>query len=78
MILEKAYGRGTITAACAMLMALSMVINESLAARTFGTYTLQLFDIEGSSLLVPTLGVALLIFAFVVNVSGNRAAGAFH
>ena len=75
MILEKAYGRGTVTGACAILMALSMVINESLVARTFGTYTLQLFDIEGSSRLVPVLGVGLIIFAFVVNVSGNRAVG---
>ena len=77
MILEKAYGRGTVTGACALLMAFSMVINESLVARTFGTYTLQLFDIEGDSLLVPTLGVGLLLFAFAVNISGNRLVGAF-
>lgn len=77
MILEKAYGPGTMTGACAILMALSIVINESLVARTFGTYTLQLFDIEQNSMLVPTLGVGLLVFAFVVNVSGNRAVGAF-
>jgi len=77
MILEKAYGPGTMTGACAILMALSMVINESLVARTFGTYTLQLFDIEQNSLLVPILGVGLLVFAFLVNVSGNRAVGAF-
>lgn len=77
MILEKAYGRGTMTGACAVLMALSMVINESLVARTFGTYTLQLFDIERNSILVPVLGVGLLIFAFLINVSGNRLVGAF-
>lgn len=75
MILEKAYGRGTVTGACAILMALSMVINESLVARTFGTYTLQLFDIERGGLLVPVLGVGLIAFAFAVNVSGNRAVG---
>ncbi len=75
MILEKAYGPGTVTGACAILMALSMVINESLVARTFGTYTLQLFDIERGGLLVPVLGVGLIAFAFVVNVSGNRAVG---
>ena len=39
MFLEKAYGKGTITAACGLLMYFSMVINESLVARTFGTYT---------------------------------------
>tara|TARA_R110002110_G_scaffold85816_6_gene223968 strand:- start:7403 stop:8728 length:1326 start_codon:yes stop_codon:yes gene_type:complete len=77
MILQKAYGRGTVTGACAILMALSMVINESLVARTFGTYTLQLFDIDGTSRLVPVLGVGLILFAFVVNISGNRAVGAF-
>jgi len=77
MILQKAYGRGTVTGACAILMALSMVINESLVARTFGTYTLQLFDIDGASRLVPVLGVGLILFAFVVNISGNRAVGAF-
>lgn len=77
MYLEKAYGRGTITGASAILMALSMVINESLVARTFGTYTLQLFDIPASSLLVPTLGVGLIIFAFIINISGNRSVGLF-
>lgn len=75
MILKKAYGPGTVTGACAILMALSMVINESLVARTFGTYTLQLFDIERGGVLVPVLGVGLIAFAFVVNVSGNRAVG---
>ncbi len=76
MILNKAYGHGTITGACALLMALSMVINESLVARTFGTYTLQLFDPEGGGALIPTLGVGLLVFAFAVNISGNRLVGA--
>ena len=47
MILKKAYGRGTMTAAASLLMAFSMIINESLVARTFGTYTLQIFGIEG-------------------------------
>ena len=77
MILSKAYGRSTVTGACAVLMALSMVINESLVARTFGTYTLQLFDIERNSILVPVLGVGLIVFAFLVNVSGNRLVGKF-
>lgn len=77
MFLQKAYGRGTMTAGCALLMALSMVINESLVARTFGTYTLRLFDVARDSSLVPVLGVGLLIFAFLVNLSGNRLVGAF-
>jgi len=77
MFLEKAYGRGVITGACGLLMAFSMVINESLVARTFGTYTLQLFDLEQTAFLVPLLGVGLILFAFLVNISGNRFVGAF-
>lgn len=72
MFLNKAYGKGTMTAACSLLMYFSMVINESLVARTFGTYTLQLFNFKQDSLLVPVLGVGLLVFAFAVNISGNR------
>lgn len=72
MYLEKAYGRGVVTAVCALLMYFSMVINESLVARTFGNYTLQLFDLPTTSLLVPVLGVGLLALAFLVNVLGNR------
>jgi amino acid transporter len=72
MFLEKAYGRGTITAACALLMYLSMVINESLVARTFATYALQLFDVGSKTWLVPVLGVSVLFFAFLVNILGNK------
>jgi len=77
MFLQKAYGRGTMTAAGALLMYFSMVINESLVARTFGTYTIQLFDIDPGSWIVPALGVAVLIFAFLLNISGNRMIGLF-
>ncbi len=77
MYLEKAYGKGTITAGCALLMYFSMVINESLVARTFGTYTLHLFDVDKNSWLVPALGVGLLAFAFIVNIAGNRFIGTF-
>ena len=49
-----------------------MVINESLVARTFGTYTLQLFEAQGRDWMVPSLGVGLLVFTFVVNILGNR------
>lgn len=73
MFLEKAYGRTMMTGACALLMYFSMVINESLVARTFGTYALQLFDVVPGAWAVPALGVGLLCFAFVVNILGNRA-----
>jgi amino acid transporter len=72
MFLEKAYGKTMMTGACALLMYFSMVINESLVARTFGTYALQLFDIDRNSWLVPALGVGLLTFAFFVNILSNR------
>lgn len=74
MFLEKAYGRSTMTAGCALLMYFSMVINESLVARTFATYTLQLFDGDGEEMnyLVPILGVGLLLFAFFINVLSNK------
>ena len=44
--LEKAYGPGMTTVFCALLMYFSMVISQSLVARTFGAYSLQLFDVE--------------------------------
>ncbi|MAS95012.1 MAG: amino acid permease [Verrucomicrobiales bacterium] len=72
MFLNKAYGRGVMTGACALLMYFSMVINESLVARTFGTYTLQLFDLDKDSWIVPALGVGLLLFAGFVNALSNR------
>jgi len=75
MFLMKAYGKGTATAGFALLMYFSMVINESLVARTFGTYVLQLFGGKERSYLVPALGVGLLVAAFIVNILGNRFIG---
>jgi amino acid transporter len=72
MFLKKAYGRGLMTGACALLMYFSMVINESLVARTFGTYVLQAFNAEGVDWLIPALGVGLLVFAFLINILSNR------
>lgn len=77
MILQKAYGPGAVAAAAALLMALSMVINESLVARTFGTYALRPFDAEDNDLLAALIGVGLIGFAYLVNVSGNRSVGLF-
>lgn len=77
MILQKAYGPAAVAGAASLLMALSMVINESLVARTFGTYVLRPFDISADSYLAPLLGVGLIIFAYLVNMSGNRSVGLF-
>ena len=46
MILQRAYGRSVRTGGFALLMAFSMIINESLVARTFGTYALQPFGVS--------------------------------
>ncbi len=75
MILSRAYGRSTITAAGSMLMVFSMVINESLVARTFGTYTLRLFNVADTSSLVPLLALGLIVAAFLVNIAGNKVIG---
>src|SRR5665811_1631988 len=72
MYLKMAYGKGTFTAFAALLMAFSMIINESLVARTFGTYTLQLFDVARNSIWIPILGVILIVGAVLVNISGNK------
>ncbi len=75
MILERAYGRSMMTGGCALLMAFSMIINESLVARTFGTYALQLFDVGQPGWLVSILAVGLIVLAFVINISGNALIG---
>lgn len=75
MILKKAYGETTVTGAAALLMALSMIINQSLVARTFGTYTLQLFPSDPAKFWVPVLAVGLIVVAFIVNIAGNKVIG---
>ena len=76
MILQKCYGAGAVAAGAALLMALSMVIAESLVARTFAVYLLRPFGIDGGPL-VPLLAVGVIAFAFVVNITGNRSIGLF-
>lgn len=72
MYLHKAYGDRLPTAFNALLMYFSMVIAQSFLARTFGSYTMQLFGGDSSGLMVPILGVALILIAFVINLLGNR------
>ena len=75
MYLKEAYGKTLPTAFFALLMYFSMVIAQSFLARTFGSYTLQLFDNSNTALWVPVLGVALFLAAFLLNLSGNRLIG---
>ena len=72
MYLYKAYGSSLPTAFNALLMYFSMVIAQSFLARTFGSYTMQLFDMNDPGILVPALGVGLLLIAFLINLSVNR------
>ena len=73
MFLKEAYGKTLPTAVFALLMLLSMVINQSLVARTFGSYTLQLFELKSlGEWGAPVLGTLLLVFAFIINVIGNK------
>jgi amino acid transporter len=72
MYLYKAYGDRLPTAFHALLMYFSMVIAQSFLARTFGSYTMQLFGGDESGLMVPILGVSLILVAFLINLSGNR------
>ncbi len=72
MYLHKAYGDRLPTAFNALLMYFSMVIAQSFLARTFGAYTMQLFGGDESGRMVPILGVALILTAFIINLLGNR------
>jgi amino acid transporter len=72
MYLHKAYGDRLPTAFHALLMYFSMVIAQSFLARTFGSYTMQLFGGDESGLMVPILGVSLILVAFVINLLGNQ------
>ena len=72
MYLHKAYGNSLATAFNAMLMYFSMVIAQSFLARTFGSYTMQLFGGDDSGRMVSILGVSLILAAFFINLLGNR------
>jgi amino acid transporter len=72
MLLKDAYGPGVVAGSFSLFMYVSMVVAESLLARTFGTYLLTPFGLQGSVVLVPVLGVLAIVAAAVVNLIGNR------
>lgn len=72
MYLHKAYGNTLPTAFNALLMYFSMVIAQSFLARTFGSYTMQLFGGDETGRLVSALGVGLILMAFIINLLGNK------
>jgi amino acid transporter len=71
--LNKAYGVGPIAATFTMAMWASMILNESLVARTFGTYFTKMIGFDGGTTVVAGLGVALLICSFAINAAGSGA-----
>lgn len=72
MILTKVYGKSTIAAWGALLMLFSMIINQSLVARTFGNYLVQSKYISLSESFVPWLGLALVVASFLINILSNK------
>jgi len=72
MLLKAAYGPGVVAGTFSMFMYVSMVIAESLLARTFGTYLLRPFGLQDSLLLVPILGIIAIAAAAFVNLRGNQ------
>ncbi|MGV8858284.1 APC family permease [Rhodoglobus sp.] len=71
MLLKDAYGPGVVAGSFSLFMYVSMVVAESLLARTFGTYLLRPFGLQDSVILVPILGVAAIATAAIVNFVGN-------
>ncbi|BBZ17003.1 APC family permease [Mycolicibacterium gadium] len=71
MLLKAAYGPGVIAGTFSLFMYVSMVLAESLLARTFGTYILRPFGLQGSATWVAVLAVAAIMGATVVNLVGN-------
>jgi len=72
MLLKDAYGPGVVAGSFSLFMYVSMVVAESLLARTFGTYLLRPFGLQDSTILVPVLGVAAIVAAAIVNLVGNK------
>jgi amino acid transporter len=78
MYLQEIYGKGVITAFNALLMYFTMVMAQSLLARTFATYTLQLFEMsDQNTFWIRALGVGVLLIAFLINLLGNKVIGRF-
>ncbi|CAN5510091.1 APC family permease [soil metagenome] len=72
MLLKAAYGPGVIAGTFSLFMYVSMVLAESLLARTFGTYLLRPFGMQGSTIWVACLAVVAIVAATTVNLVGNE------
>lgn len=72
MLLKAAYGPGVIAGTFSLFMYVSMILAESLLARTFGTYLLQPFGLHTSPMWIAVLAVAAIVGATAVNLVGNQ------
>ncbi|NUT71294.1 APC family permease [Pseudarthrobacter sp. C4D7] len=72
MLLKAAYGPGVAAGSFSLFMYVSMILAESLLGRTFATYLLRPFGMQGSPFWVPVLAVAAVAAAALVNLVGNR------
>jgi amino acid transporter len=72
MYLQKAFGKSLPTAFGALLMTISMIINESLVARTFGSYLYQLFNDYVPEYFIVVMAVLLILFSYLLNSSSNN------
>lgn len=72
MLLKDAYGSGITAGSFSLFMYVSMVVAESLLARTFGTYLLRPFNLQDSTFLVSVLGIGAIVAAASVNLVGNK------
>lgn len=72
-ILTKVYGNSSIAAWGALLMLFSMIINQSLVARTFANYLSRSSFLTISSSSIPYVATALVIFSFFINILSNQA-----
>lgn len=72
MLLKAAYGPGVIAGSCSLFMYVSMILAESLLARTFASYLLRPFGLQDSTLGVPVLAVTAIAATALVNLVGNQ------
>ena len=72
MLLKAAYGPGVVAGTFSLFMYVSMILAESLLGRTFATYLLRPFGLQGSPVWVAVLAVAAIAGAALVNLVGNR------
>lgn len=47
-------------------------LHRAFCARTFGSYTLQLFEVNQTAFWVPALGACLIVAIFAINLTSNR------